>query len=47
MTGLTMVHIVGGRIAESWVKNDIAGLMNQIGPAPRPGRAYVSLLERK
>ncbi len=31
VTGLTMVRLVGGRIAESWVKNDVLGLMNQIG----------------
>lgn len=31
MTGLTLVRIVEGRIAESWVKNDVMGLMNQLG----------------
>ena len=34
MTGLTMVRLAGGRIVESWVNNDIVGLMNQIGPRP-------------
>ena len=29
--GLTMVHIVDGRLAESWVKNDVIGLLNQLG----------------
>lgn len=29
--GLTMVRIADGRIMDSWVKNDVAGLMNQIG----------------
>ncbi|NJK53359.1 MAG: ester cyclase [Leptolyngbyaceae cyanobacterium SU_3_3] len=31
MTGLTVVRIVDGRITESWVKNDVMGLMNQLG----------------
>ena len=31
MTGLTMVRIVDGRLVESWVKNDVAGLMRQLG----------------
>lgn len=30
MTGLTLVRIVDGRIVESWVKNDVMGLMNQL-----------------
>lgn len=30
MTGLTMVRVSGGRIAESWVKNDTAGLLRQL-----------------
>jgi predicted ester cyclase len=32
MTGLTMVTIIDGRLTESWVRNDITGLMNQIAP---------------
>lgn len=31
MTGMTIVRIVEGQIAESWVKNDVMGLMNQLG----------------
>ncbi|MBD3884303.1 ester cyclase [Phormidium tenue FACHB-886] len=31
MTGLTLVRIVDGRIVESWVKNDVMALMNQLG----------------
>src|SRR5262249_21666922 len=34
MTGLTMVRIVGGRLVESWVKNDIIGLMTELGAMP-------------
>ena len=34
MTGLAMVRMAGGRLAESWVKNDVQGLMRQLG-APR------------
>jgi steroid delta-isomerase-like uncharacterized protein len=35
MSGLTMVRIVDGRLVESWVKNDVMGLMGQLG-AGRP-----------
>lgn len=31
MTGITIVRIVEGRITDSWVKNDVMGLMNQLG----------------
>ncbi len=31
MKGLTMVSVVDGRVTESWVKNDVAGLMRQLG----------------
>jgi steroid delta-isomerase-like uncharacterized protein len=31
MTGMTIVRIVEGRITDSWVKNDVMGLMNQLG----------------
>lgn len=31
MTGLTMVRIVDGRLVESWMKNDVMGLMSQLG----------------
>jgi steroid delta-isomerase-like uncharacterized protein len=31
MTGLTMVTISDGRLVESWVKNDVMGLMKQLG----------------
>lgn len=30
MTGMTIVRIVEGRITDSWVKNDVMGLMNQL-----------------
>jgi predicted ester cyclase len=30
MSGLTLVRIAGGRVAESWVKNDVAGLLTQL-----------------
>lgn len=30
MTGLTMTRIVDGRLVESWVKNDFAGMMRQL-----------------
>lgn len=31
MTGLTMVRVVEGRLVESWVRNDVSGLMRQLG----------------
>jgi steroid delta-isomerase-like uncharacterized protein len=31
ITGLTMVRIADGRIHESWVKNDVVGLLRQLG----------------
>ena len=31
MKGLTMIHIVDGRMAASWVLNDVMSLMNQLG----------------
>jgi len=31
MKGMTMVRIANGKIVESWVKNDVAGLMAQLG----------------
>jgi steroid delta-isomerase-like uncharacterized protein len=37
MTGLTMVRIADGRLVESWVKNDVMGLMSQLG-AGSPSR---------
>ena len=35
MTGLTMVRIVNDKLMESWVKNDLMGLMNQLHGNPR------------
>jgi steroid delta-isomerase-like uncharacterized protein len=37
MRGMTIVRIVEGRIAESWVSNDVMGLMNQLrgGASPK------------
>ena len=35
ISGLTMVRIADGRIAESWVRNDVIGLMKQIGGASK------------
>jgi predicted ester cyclase len=34
MTGLTMVRVVKGQLVEGWVKNDMLGLLQQIGGAP-------------
>ncbi|HEX7127034.1 MAG TPA: ester cyclase [Thermodesulfobacteriota bacterium] len=39
MTGPTLVRIVDGHLVESWVKNDVIGLMRQLGAWPSPRRA--------
>ena len=36
MSGLTMVTIVDNRLVESWVKNDVMGLMAQLGAGALP-----------
>ena len=36
MPGLTLVRIVDGRVGESWVKNDVAGLMKQLNAPAHP-----------
>ena len=38
MRGLTLVRIADGRVAESWVSNDVMSLMNQLG-AGTPGKS--------
>jgi steroid delta-isomerase-like uncharacterized protein len=37
MSGLTMVRVADGRITDSWVKNDVTGLMKQIGADDKKG----------
>jgi len=34
MTGITWVRVVDGKITDSWVKNDVLGLMSQLGVIP-------------
>lgn len=36
MTGLTMVRIADGQITDSWVKNDVVGLLKQLGAESLP-----------
>jgi len=36
MTGVTWVRIVDGRLVESWVKNDVIGLLKQLGATELP-----------
>jgi predicted ester cyclase len=31
VTSLTLVRLANGRLVESWVRNDVAGLMSQLG----------------
>jgi len=34
VTGITVLHIVGGKIVEEWNENDMLGLLRQLGLAP-------------
>jgi steroid delta-isomerase-like uncharacterized protein len=36
ITGLTMVRIADGQITDSWVKNDVVGLLRQLGASSLP-----------
>lgn len=36
MTGMTIARITDGRVAETWVQNDVLGLLNQLGAGPSP-----------
>ena len=37
MTGIVIVRIAGGRIAELWTETDQMGMMQQLGLVPAPG----------
>ena len=37
MTGIVIVRIAGGRIAELWTESDTMGMMQQLGVVPAPG----------
>ena len=37
MTGIVIVRIAGGRIAELWTESDTMGMMVQLGVVPAPG----------
>jgi steroid delta-isomerase-like uncharacterized protein len=39
ITGINIVRVAGGRIAEEWVVFDRLGLLQQLGVVPAPGRA--------
>jgi predicted ester cyclase len=41
MKGMTVARIANGRVAESWVKNDVLGLMTQLGAESRSWRPSV------
>lgn len=36
MKGMTMVKVEDGKIIESWVSNDVMGMMKQLGAIPAP-----------
>jgi predicted ester cyclase len=37
MTGITIVSVADGKIAELWMESDQMGLMQQLGVVPPPG----------
>lgn len=39
MTGIQIVRIADGRIAENWINADALGLLQQLGAIPVPGHA--------
>jgi steroid delta-isomerase-like uncharacterized protein len=39
LSGITVHHLAGGRIKETWLAVDNLELMQQIGAIPQPGRA--------
>ena len=36
-SGISILRLAGGKIAEYWVQNDTLGLMQQLGAMPAPG----------
>lgn len=40
MAGMTMVRITDGRLVESWVKNDVMGLIEQLGGSRDEGAKH-------
>jgi predicted ester cyclase len=39
ITGLALYRIVGGKILQAWVEEDIYGMMQQLGVVPAPDQA--------
>jgi len=39
VTGITILRIADGKIAESWSNSDTLGMMQQLGVIPTPGQA--------
>lgn len=37
MTGISIMHIVGGKIAKEWTEEDMLGMMQQLGVFPPQG----------
>ena len=37
MTGIAVVRVAGGKIAELWTESDTMGMMQQLGVVPAPG----------
>ncbi len=37
MTGIAIVRVAGGKIAELWTESDQMGMMQQLGVVPAPG----------
>jgi predicted ester cyclase len=38
MTGISILHIAGGKIAKEWAEMDNLGMMQQLGVIPPPGQ---------
>ena len=37
MTGISIMHIVGGKIVKEWTEEDMLGMMQQLGVVPPVG----------
>jgi len=38
-TGIDIIRVVGGKIAERWSQRDLLGMMQQLGVIPAPGQS--------
>jgi len=45
ITGITIDHIVGGKIVETWTNFDALGMLQQLGVVPAPGQSSLHRLQ--